>query len=173
MSQSPGATSNSLFRTRAWVQTWVDVWGDSPRIKLIDLGGRGDALEMMYLITHRLKGVLPIKSLVIAGYGHADFSPPRGEYNSLDSFIRLYGGIDALAKDLIKLPWNQWVLTDFTEGEVVPVIRGSRTIMSRSETAYYIRPIDFESYKKQLSPSIRAKYFNRRAKTGRTRKRGA
>lgn len=119
---------------------------------------------MMYLIKHQLKGVLPIKSLVVAGYGHADFNPPRGEYNNLDSFIQLYGGLDALAKDLSRFSWNQWVLTDFCAEAVLPVVRGARALMNRSEIAYRIRSTDFEAYKKQLSPSIRAKYFNRRTK---------
>jgi len=162
--------SNSLFRTRAWVESWVEVWGSSPRIKLIDLGGRGDALEMMYLINHRLKGIIPVTSLVSAGYGHADFDTPRGEYNNLDSFIQLYGGIEILVKELSRLRWNQWVLTDFCGGLdleqalTVSACQGLQRVANKSEAAYRINSPDVGSYKKQLSQSVRAKYFNRRAK---------
>lgn len=126
---------------------------------------------MMYLINHRLKGILPITSLVVAGYGHADFDPPRGEYNNLDSFIQLYGGIEVLVKELSRLRWNQWVLTDFCAGRdleqaltVFSARQGFQRVGGKSEAAYRISSIDFGAYKKQLSSSIRAKYFNRRTK---------
>lgn len=162
---------SSLFRTRAWVESWVDIWGNNPQIKLIDLGGRGDALEMMYLIKHRLKGVLPVRSLVVAGYGYANFDPPRGEYNNLDSFLQLFGGVSTLAKELSRLSWDQWVLTDFCAGRDfeqalvdLSETQGFHVVMGKSEAAYRIGATDFELYKKQLSSSIRTKYFNRRTK---------
>ena len=126
---------------------------------------------MMYLIKHQLKGVLPIRSLVTAGYGYANFNPPRGEYNNLDSFIQLFGGISTLAKEISRFSWNQWVLTDFCAGSDVEQVlvdlsgaQNSQVVVSKSETAYRIRATDFEAYKKQLSSSVRAKYFNRRTK---------
>ncbi|PUA27573.1 MAG: hypothetical protein B0W54_13490 [Cellvibrio sp. 79] len=126
---------------------------------------------MMYLIRHPLKGVLPIRSLVIAGYGHANFNPPRGEYNNLNSFLQLFGGMDALVKEISRFSWSQWVLTDFCAEHdfeqalaVLSGVQGFTVVVSKSEAAYRIGATNFESYKKQLSSSIRAKYFNRRTK---------
>lgn len=67
---------DSFFRTRAWVQSWLDIWGKNPQLTLIDVGGRSDPLEMLYLINHKIKGIIPAKSLAVAGYGFADFCPP-------------------------------------------------------------------------------------------------
>jgi hypothetical protein len=135
------------------------------------LGGRRDPLEMVYTINHKLKGIIPVKSLVIAGNGFADFDPPRAEYNDLESLIRLTGGMDCLLKELTKLSWNQWALTDFHNNysfnELVAALsieNGLASTKTKLETAYRISSSDINNYKKQLSASTRAKYFNRRAK---------
>lgn len=158
----------SLFRTRAWVQSWVEIWGNHPRIKLIDLGERGDALEMVYSINHRLKGVVPVRSLVIAGNGYADFNPPRAEYNNLDSFIELTGGTDSLVKRISSLKWNQWVLSDLEMNnrlkEIIDNLSANCGIRSRLETSYRVNSNDFSVYKQQLSATTRKKYFNDREK---------
>ena len=168
-SYKPAAQAASPFRTRAWVQSWVDVWGNHPRIKLIDLGGRRDPLEMVYTINHKLKGIIPVKSLVIAGNGFADFDPPRAEYNDLESLILLAGDMESLIMELAKYSWNQFVLTDFGSDYDFKVILNNLTnsynfhiTKFRSEMAYRINPINFGTYKKQLGSSTRAKYFNRR-----------
>ena len=167
----PAAQAASPFRTRAWVQSWVDVWGNHPRIKLIDLGGRRDPLEMVYTINHKLKGIIPVKSLVIAGNGFADFDPPRAEYNDLESLVQLAGGMDCLLKELTRLSWNQWALTDFHNNDsfnelvaTLSIANGLASTKTKLEMAYRISSSDINSYKKQLSASTRAKYFNRRAK---------
>jgi hypothetical protein len=164
-------SSPSLFRTRAWVQSWMEIWGNHPRIKLIDIGGRGDPLEMLYLIDHKLKGIIPVTSLVLAGYGFADFDPPRAEYNNLDSLIRCSGSLALLMGDLEKLSWDQWAITDICETRGAPILRSDiekwgklHCTISRKDTAYRIEPIALDQYKKQLSSPIRAKYFNRRSK---------
>lgn len=170
MSQPVGIPC-SLFRTLAWVQSWVDIWGANPRITLLDLGGRSNPLEMMYLIDHKLKGVIPVKSLVIAGYGFADFDPPRAEYNDLDGLLQMAGGLDPLMKELSSFSWNQWVLTDFCAGDDLDCklkhivnAHGLHAVKAKSENAYQIAPLSFDHYKRQLSASTRAKYFNRRAR---------
>jgi hypothetical protein len=169
MNQPAGAPG--LFRTLAWAQSWVDIWGTDPRIKLLDLGGRSNPLEMMYLIDHKLKGVVPVKSLVIAGYGFADFDPPRAEYNSLDALLQMAGGFDPLMKELLSLSWNQWVLTDFFIGndfdcklKHLAKTHSLYLVKAKSENAYRIAPVNFDHYKQQLSASTRAKYFNRRSR---------
>lgn len=161
----------NVFRSNAWVSSWVEVWGANPRIKLIDLGGNARPLELAYSFRHKLKGVIPIKSLVIAGYGYADFNPPRAEYNSFDAFIDAMGSIESCAKAFKRLAWNQFVLTDFTTSEITEefISRFSaalscRVVTTKSDAAYRVNASDFSSYKRQLSASTRAKYFNRRAK---------
>lgn len=165
---SPTGKVNSFFRTRAWVQSWLDTWGKDPRIELIDIGGRDDPLEKMYLINHKIKGILPVRSLVLAGCGFADFYPPRAEYNNIDLLIQLAGGVKPLMRDLCKLQWNQLGLSDFCEHDSTQIIdqisQPLYIVRTNCDLAYRIEPTDIESYKAQLSASTRAKYFNRRQK---------
>lgn len=165
------SSSASIFRTRAWVQSWLDIWGKDPRIQLIDLGGRADPLEMMYVIRHKLKGFLPVKTLVIAGYGYAEFDPPRAEYSNLQSFVKLAGGLMPLANELKSIKWNQWALPDLqfkalTEQEMGDFSDqfGWRTITSRVDVSYRVTPTSFAEYLNQLGDSSRQKYFKRRQK---------
>lgn len=165
---SPGKM-DSFFRTRAWVQSWLDIWGKNPQLTLIDVGGRSDPLEMLYLINHKIKGIIPAKSLAVAGYGFADFCPPRAEYNNLDSLIKLSGGIKPLMTELYKLSWDQFGLTDFTDQDSNPILMQANLdqihiVRTHSELAYRIKPMDFDLYKAQMSASTRTKYFNHRRK---------
>ena len=86
----------SVFRSRAWVQAWVDTWGKHPQIRLIDLGGRGDPLEQVYITSARLKKILPVSCLCLAGAGWGPVSTPRAEYNNVDSLLALAGSASAL-----------------------------------------------------------------------------
>ncbi|QEY17302.1 GNAT family N-acetyltransferase [Cellvibrio sp. KY-GH-1] len=165
---SPGTMS--LFRTLAWVQSWVDIWGSHPRVTLIDLGGRRNPLEMVYLLDHRIKGIIPVTSLVVVGNGFADFNLPRAEYNNLDSLLLLAGGREQLFKELIRLPWNQWALTDLSPGVIDESFSalsekfGAKVIAPKVEVSYRIKSDEISRYKAQLSSSVRAKYFNRKSK---------
>lgn len=157
----------SLFRTQAWVQSWLDVWGNDPRITLIDLGGRGEPREYVYLLKHTLKGLVPVTSLVLAGNGHANFTPPRAEYNDLNSLVRLTGGVESLIEKVCSLVWNQWVISDFIKDEQLDEVlailhRRNYRIQSKWETTYRINAAHFHSYKKSLSSSTRKKYFSDR-----------
>ncbi len=159
----------SFFRTQAWVQSWLETWGKSAGITLIDLGGRQRPLEMLYTINHRIKGIVPVRSLVVAGYGFADFCPPRAEYNNLDSLISLAGGMDPLMRSLSTLHWDQFAITDIAEEDAGIILRGEsidrlHKVRYQDELAYRIAPMSFELYKAQLGASTRAKYFNQRRK---------
>lgn len=153
------------------MQSWLDIWGNDPRIKLIDLGGRGDPLEVMYVMRHKLKGLLPVNTLVIAGYGYADFDPPRAEYSNLDSFVKLAGGLTPLMNELKKIKWNQWALPDLhvnalPQQDVNGLAEqlGWRAVTSRVDVAYQVCTTDFGAYLSQLSDSSQQKYFKRREK---------
>src|SRR5690606_25191716 len=113
-------TSTSVFRTEAWVQAWIDTWGKDPLINLIDLGGRNHPLECVYLIKHRLKKVIPINTLCLAGAGFGAMSTPRAEYNNLDSLIAMAGNTQYLQRELDKLRWLQFVVTDIDATSATP-----------------------------------------------------
>ena len=57
----------SVFRTAAWVQAWIDTWGKDKRLTLIDLGGSANPLEHVYIVKQSLKNIIPIKTLCLAG----------------------------------------------------------------------------------------------------------
>jgi hypothetical protein len=159
--------ARSLFRSDAWVSAWLETWGRDRQIQIIDLGGRGAPLEMMYLLKHRIKNFVPVKSLLVAGYGFASFDPPRAEYNSLDSLISCAGGLLPLIHELKKLPWNQCVLTDICDNEIAELLSVSTSLLPvkfRSDIVYRIDAMDFREYKQGLGSSTRAKYFNRRSR---------
>lgn len=159
--------AQSLFRSNAWVSAWLETWGRDPRIQVIDVGGRGAPLEMMYLLKHRIKNVVPVKSLLVAGCGFANFDPPRAEYNNLDSLIACAGGLAPLINELKKLSWNQWCVTDFCVSDISELLVASASLYPVklwSDVAYRINTMDLREYKQRLSASTRSKYFNKRSK---------
>lgn len=163
----------SVFRTEAWVQAWIDTWGKDPRIQLIDLGGRKHPLEQVYLIKHRLKNVLPINTLCLAGVGFGAMSTPRAEYNDLSSLIAMAGGIEPLQHELRKLKWQQFIIPDIDttttaceEVEQLAVAGGWQTHIEKTEVAYAICDIDYPEYLASLGSNTRLAYFNRRSRLG-------
>jgi hypothetical protein len=159
----------SVFRTEAWVQAWIDTWGQHPAIRLIDLGGSHHPLEHVYLIKHRLKKILPINTLCLAGVGFGAMSTPRAEYNDISSLLEMAGSVNELQKLLRPLGWQQFVITDIDTttsaiSEIEQLVDGTRWRIhtERSELAYSIRQTNFEDYLKNLGANTRLTYFNRR-----------
>lgn len=171
MKNNESPEHQSVFRTEAWVQAWIDTWGRDPRIQLIDLGGRKHPLEQVYLIKHRLKKVLPINTLCLAGVGFGAMSTPRAEYNDLSSLIAMAGGIEPLQRELRKLKWQQFIITDLDtttaaceEFEQLAVAGGWQIHSDKLELAYSIRDINFPTYIAGLGSNTRLAYFNRRTR---------
>jgi hypothetical protein len=169
MNNAASSASASVFRTEAWVQAWIDTWGKDPRIYLIDLGGRNNPLEQVYLIKHRLKKILPVSTLCLAGVGYGAMSTPRAEYNDLDALIKMAGGIDPLRQELSRLKWQQFVITDIdtstpTVQQIEQLATNSRWAIhtEKPEPAYAIRQTNFDDYLKGLGSNTRLAYFNRR-----------
>jgi len=164
----PGSR-NSLFRSRAWVQAWIDTWGKHPQINLMDLGGRGDPLEHVYTTRARLKKILPISCLCLAGTGWGPITTPRAEYNNLDSLLALAGSASALAKLLAPLPWQILSLPDVispSESEqhlhaIAPAL-GAIPHQAKTEIAYSVAPQPWDTYLANLGGNTRLAYFNRR-----------
>lgn len=163
---SPG---KSVFRTEHWVQAWIDTWGKDPRIRLMDLGGRGHPLEQVYLIKHRLKKILPVNTLCLAGVGFGAMSTPRAEYNDISSLLEMAGGVNELQKLLRPLGWQQFVITDIDTttpamAEIEQLVDGTgwRIHTEKTELAYSIRHTSFDDYLKGLGANTRLTYFNRR-----------
>lgn len=159
----------SFFRSFPWVDAWVDTWGRDARIKLIDLGGSHNPLEMVYTLSHRLKGVLPLKCLVLAGNGYAQLSTPRAEYNDLNSLIAMAGGITALGNELQKLNWSQFSLSDVSHdfgsiSEINQLVSSNSwyACLEKTEFAYSVSSDCFNEYMASLGSNTRSVYFNRR-----------
>ena len=160
---------NSVFRTEAWVQAWIDTWGQDSRIELIDLGGQNNPLHMVYRIRERVKKVLPITTLVNAGFGFGSLSTPRAEYNSQQGLVDMAGGLLPLQHQLDSLSWSQYSLADVSaQSATNTLVRQLEGIgkwhfrLVKSEPAYSIKSTDFPQYLASLGSTTRAIYFNRR-----------
>lgn len=162
-------TRESLFRSRAWVQAWIDTWGSHAQIKLIDLGGRGDPLEHVYITRARLKKILPVSCLCLAGTGWGAIATPRAEYNNLDSLVSLAGSVAALADLLRPLSWQIFSLPDVIfPGKDEQLLQTMASALggivhnAKCELAYSVAPQPWESYLANLGANTRLAYYNRR-----------
>lgn len=161
----------NLFRSFPWVDAWVETWGADKRITLIDLGGRKNPLEMVYTIRHCLKKIVPTRMLSLAGNGVAGLSTPRAEYNNLESLITAAGGIDILGKELYKIAWGQFILSDIkisssADADIHQLVELTKSYLclQKSEMAYSVIPSDLKQYLQSLGANTRATYFNRRSR---------
>lgn len=169
--ESPG--QQSVFRTEAWVQAWIDTWGKDPRIQLIDLGGRKHPLEQVYITKHRLKKILPVNTLCLAGTGFGAISTPRAEYNDINALVVMAGGKSELIKLLSPLNWQQFVIPDIDTTssfaqEIEELIKEANWSIhiESTELAYSIDSASFDDYLKSLGKNTRLAYFNRRERLG-------
>lgn len=163
------ARIDNFFRSEAWVQAWIDTYGKDPRIQLIDLGGRNHPLEHVYLLKHRIKQVLPVSTLCLAGAGYGFLSSPRAEYNDLSSLIEMAGGANELRHILSPLDWQQIAVTDVDISTIaLPEIEqlvdrtNWRVHAEEVEFAYAICKTNFKDYLSELGSNTRLAYFNRR-----------
>ncbi len=157
----------SVFRTESWVQAWIDTWGNDRRIRLIDLGGRGNPLEYIYQERGLIKKSVPTKCLNLAGVGGFQISSPRSEYNDLNALLGLFGGARELFRELAKLNWQQFYLRDCLANVISQWCSSSNyhnahCVQERHELAYHVDANSFPDYLMSLGTSTRLKYFNRR-----------
>lgn len=163
--------TNSVFRTEAWVQAWIDTWGGDSRIELIDLGGAKKPLEILYRTRCKLKKILPVDTLALAGVGVDSYHTPRSEYNNMDSIVAATGGLAEFAHALGRIKWAQFSVSDISEGshsarqlDNLEAEKGWRISLLKSEQAYSIEANQFDQYLASLGANTRATYFNRRTR---------
>lgn len=161
----------SVFRTRAWVQAWIDQWGSHPAIQLIDVGGRRDPLEYFYLTRMRIKKILPANSLCLAGVGSGPVSTPRAEYNHCNELLSRVGDNLALAKLLSPLGWQQWLLPDVCcdaelKARALAKVANCYVAEQKKEPAYSVQSSSLNAWLAGLGPNTRLAYYNRRHRLG-------
>ncbi|ARN74518.1 GNAT family N-acetyltransferase [Oceanicoccus sagamiensis] len=161
-------TSRTLFRSTPWLQAWIETYGNDPALKLIDLGGRKDPLDYVYLTTAQLKGVLPVNSLCLAGMPYAKIDTPRAEYLNHNM---LMSDNAPFADEIKRLNPHQICIADIdtslnpSDSLRQVASRYSRHLfIQKKEQAYSIEPTEFETYLSTLSASTRRSYFNQRKK---------
>lgn len=159
----------SVFRTRAWVQAWIDQWGQHPAIQLIDVGGRGDPLEHFYLTRMRIKKILPANSLCLAGVGSGPVSTPRAEYNHYNELLWRTGDVAALARLLKPLGWQQLILPDLccdaeADARALAHATGWYVALQKNEPAYSVQSHSLDAWLAGLGPNTRLAYYNRRSR---------
>jgi hypothetical protein len=160
---------NSVFRTKAWVQAWIDTWENDSRIQLIDLGGGKNPLEYFYITRHRLKKIIPVKTLCLAGIGCASISSPRAEYNDFSALLSLTGGIKEFYAAISGLAWQQFYVSDVlqsseAEQNIYSLAQQPELMLHTQnlEPAYAVQAQNFDDYLAQLGSNTRLAYFNRR-----------
>lgn len=160
---------NSVFRTEAWVQAWIDTWGKDPRVELIDLGGRCNPLEFVYITKNRLKKIIPANTLCLVGVGCASVSTPRAEYNDLSVLVKLTGGVKEFYSAISDLAWQQLYLPDIlqqseAEQDIRSLAQQPALMLHKqtTEPAYAAQAQCIDNYLAQLGSNTRLAYFNRR-----------
>jgi hypothetical protein len=160
---------SSVFRTEAWVQAWIDTWGKDSTIELIDLGGKKNPLECVYMEKRRIKKILPVTALHLAGIGCSSVSTPRSEYNDISGLISLFGKIEDVGKNLAPLGWQEFIVPDVIDKsgyadslKDLSAVLNASLCVKKVEPAYHVQSEDFTDYLASLSASTRLKYFNRR-----------
>lgn len=164
-------SSPSFFRTRSWVQAWIDTWGVHPGIQLIDLGGNQDPLETLYKTRVWLKGCIPARTLCLAGIGTGAIRTPRAEYIHMDELVKRFGSMNEMMKELGKIGWDQFILPDILldsachqQVHELSNLSGWSIHVEQNEPAYVIEEQSFKQYCAGLSPGVRRAYFHQRKK---------
>lgn len=159
----------SVFRTAAWVQAWIDTWGKDKRLTLIDLGGRSNPLECLYTVKHQIKKILPVNTLCLAGVSCGQISAPRSEYNDISNLVTAAGGTRELALLLDQLNWQQFQLPDILDTSITGQqwqeyisVNNKHMFLKNSDIAYAVEANNFEDYLQGLGSNTRLAYFNRR-----------
>jgi len=163
------SVSASVFRTRAWVQAWIDQWGKHPAIQLVDLGGRNDPLEQVYLTRMRIKKILPANSLCLAGVGSGPVSTPRAEYNHCHELLVHAGGLAGLANLLKPLGWQQLLLPDLCrdaedDARALAQVAGCYVAVQKQEPAYSVQSPSLDAWLGGIGANTRLAYYNRRSR---------
>ncbi len=171
LKESNSSVSASVFRTRAWVQAWIDQWGKHPAIQLIDVGGRNDPLEQIYLTRMRIKKILPANSVCLAGVGSGPVSTPRAEYNHCTELLLQAGGSAELAKLLKPLGWQQLLLSDLcldaeANARALAQAAGCYVAVQKREPAYSVQSASLDAWLGSLGANTRLAYYNRRSRLG-------
>jgi len=161
--------NSNPFQTAAWIDSWLETWGDDDRLKIIDLGGAGKACEKIVLAKKMIKGIIPSQVLFLPGTAYGPALSPRSEYNSLSHLQRMAGSIDYLSKELGKLDWTQVYIPDVVlggkdEAQIHCLGKCSSKSMRResSDMAYSVGGISCEEFKQRISKSTRNQYFKGR-----------
>lgn len=169
MQPTQPSDSPSVFRSAAWVQAWIDTWGKHPALQLIDLGGRSNPLETVYITRQRLKKIIPVNTLALAGVGCGVVSTPRAEYNDIDPLVSHAGNLDGFFKAIKPLSWQQLLLPDILQGcltdgyiEQLVQYKSLNVCALKTEPAYAVDCVGFNDYLQQLGSNTRLAYFNRR-----------
>jgi Acetyltransferase (GNAT) domain len=162
-----------IFRTQAWGNAWLDVWGEDKRLTLFDLGGRRNPREMLYSVKSHIKKILPYHSLHLVGVSGDAVSTPRAEYNDLSELMSASGTIERFLQEVEKLSWSQFRFSDVIAQSPLTIelqntlrIKGLHTFMPNAELAYYVKALDYASYLEGLGANTRLAYFNRRERLG-------
>lgn len=169
MQPSQPSDSPSVFRSAAWVQAWIDTWGKHPAIQLIDLGGSSNPLETVYITRQRLKKIIPVNTLTLAGVGCGLVSTPRAEYNDINRLVSHFGGADGFFRAIKPLSWQQLLVPDILQNSdaeqqltLLSQQQGLMLHLEKSEPAYAVQIKSFDDYLRNLGANTRLAYFNRR-----------
>ncbi|NRB40051.1 MAG: GNAT family N-acetyltransferase [Pseudomonadales bacterium] len=161
--------NESLFRSNAWVGSWIDTWGQSPSLELIDLGGRKKPNEYLYRVKSPIAGLLPVKTLALAGTPTNPMITPRAEYIDINALIQCFGCAEELRYSLKRLDWQQLIIPDMAvtaenslHFSILVKDTNWHLYQYPKEATYQIKSTNFNDYLAQLGAATRLRFFNRR-----------
>lgn len=159
----------SLFQSRAWQESWWDVWGDTEGFRLLAKGE--GAASGLYEDYYRIRGLLPVRSLQFVGTSNRRIKTPRTEYNTLLPTRQVGEAAGHRLEQTLKgNRWTEAALTDLrkdsTEFQLITELARKNRWLQRvisEDTAYSVVTAgDFQSYLDQLGSNTRLRLFNRR-----------
>lgn len=160
-----------LFRSHAWLQAWLEVWGNHPEICLLEDKPTYKLSSVLFAYRHKIKRFFPSKTAFPLGISTPAAASIRSEYFSADSPSLARDVISGYIQAMKVGRCDQLFLPDILQGSpewhaVHDLSReqGLDCIIKESASTYGVDVADgdFESYLTQLGSNTRLKFYNRR-----------
>lgn len=167
----PPVNRPGLFTSAAWINAWIDSWGDHPAIKPM---GPCPATEhhalagscILYSYNFSPLPLLAFKTLFVAGSSTPAANSLRSEY-----FMPPDGGIQSLIDSALHYSWSQLWIPDllqnsvaYTQLQTAAQQAGLQLLVRDTATAYAVnlQQGGFTDYLQALGSNTRLKLFNKR-----------
>lgn len=152
---------DSVFRTTAWIESWLETYGRLKQIEIVDVLGNGIPQELFYRLKTKTLKVIPVKAIGLAGCQSPGLSSPRSEYN-LPAFAKdNFKVLSRVVEDLKRSGASVVFIPDIQSTEAFKCNGELPACSNLTATAYQVRALSLECYLKSLGKNTRARFFNK------------